>query len=223
MNSQSRMFQRLGGLGVVFSLLFAAAFVLTGNQPSTGASAVTVMKYFHAHRASEMASVFVLAAAAIVFFFFLSSLRRSLGRTIEGRQIAPLVTAGGAVYVSGLLLMGALLVALVDSAHYGMGATAQTLNVLSSDAWVPVVVGISILTLGTGFASLRSAALPRWLAWASIGLGILAIAGPLGALAFMIMPLWTLAAGIVLFRSSTPEEVSVTSPRTVPGLVSSNI
>jgi hypothetical protein len=220
MNTQSRMLQRIGGLGVVYGVLFAAAYVLIGNTPSTGASAAAVVKYYHSHRVTEMAGVFVVAAAVLVFSFFISSLRRTLSRTDEGRQLSSIVTAGGAIYVTGLLLMGALTVALVDCAKYGLSSAAQTLNVLSSDAWVPVVVGISILALATGIAGLRSAALPRWLAWVSVALGILAVAGPLGGIAFLVTPVWGIATGIVLLRSSTPDELGEMVQGPAPAVLS---
>ncbi len=202
MNTPSRLFQRLGGLGIVYSLLFVAANVLFGNDPSSGASGATVVKYYKAHRTSEIAGVFVVAAAAVVLTFFLTALRRKLGATSDGDRLAPIVTAGGAIYVVGLLIMTTLAVALVDTAKHGMTEAAQTLNVLSSDAWVPVVVGISIMALGTGISAVRHATLPKWLAWASVALGLLAVAGPLGAVAFLIAPLWTLAIGVVLLRSA---------------------
>jgi hypothetical protein len=213
MNTQSRMFQRLGGLGVAFGVLFSGAYVLMGSTPATGASGAAVLKYYHSHRVAETAGVFVVAAAALAFSFFLSSVRRTLSRTVEGRQLSSIVTAGGAIYITGLLLMGALTIALVDCANDKLSSAAQTLNVLSSDAWVPVVVGISILALATGIGALRSAALPRWLAWVSVGLGILAVAGPLGAIAFLVTPVWGIATGIVLLRASTPDEpVEVVQP-----------
>jgi hypothetical protein len=222
MSTHSRIFQRIGGLGIVYSLLFVGAFILFGSDPSTGASGASVIKYYHSHRVSVTAAVFVIAVAAVVLTFFIGSLRRTLSRTNEGRHLASIVTVGGAVYISGLVLTGALNIALIDSAHYGMSTTAQTLNVFSNDAWVPVVVGISILTLGTGVAALRSRALPRWLAWASVVLGIMAIAGPLGAIAFLATPLWTLATGIVLLRSPESEESGDAVHTTASALISSN-
>jgi hypothetical protein len=215
MNTQSKLFQRIGGLGIVYAALFVAAMVLTGNQPGAGASGATVVRYYHSHRVAWTATTFVTAALAIVFTFFLASVRRSLSRTTEGRQLSTVVTAGGAVYAGGLLLMGALGVALVDAANHHMTAAAQTLNVLSTDDWVPVVAGLSIVALGTGIAALRGATLPRWLAWASIGLGILAVAGPLGGVAFLITPVWTLATGIVLLRISSTDE-STEAAETAP-------
>jgi hypothetical protein len=161
MTTQSRIFQRLGGLGIAFSVLFVAANFLFGSSPSTGASAAKVIGYFHAHRTAETAGVFVVAAAAIAFTFFLAALRHKLGATDEGRRLSPIVTAGGTVYV---------------------------------------------VSLGTGVSAIRSATLPKWLAWASVALGVLAVSGPAGSIAFLIAPLWTLTVGIVILRSTTADE-----------------
>ena len=83
-----------------------------------------------------------------------------------------------------------------------MPATAQTLNVLSSDMWLPVVVGLALLGLGTGVSALRSATLPTWLGWVSVAFGLLALAGPAGGIAFLVAPAWALVIGIVIMRSS---------------------
>jgi hypothetical protein len=215
MNTQSRLFQRLGGLGIVFTVLFVLVNVLTGNEPGSNASGASVVRYYHSHQAAATAGVFVTAAAVLAFTFFLASLRRTLSSTSDGRFLASIVTAGGAVYATGLLIMGALTIALVDTAKHGMAGAAQTLNVLSTDDWVPVVVGLSLVALATGIAALRTHSLPRWVAWFSIGLGILAVAGPLGGLAFLVTPLWTLAVGIVLLRGKATDPEPAT-PSAVP-------
>lgn len=223
MDTQSRLLRRIGGLGIVYSVLYViGTLFLTGNQPTASASGAAVVTYYHSHRVAETAAVFVIAVAAVVFTFFLSSLRRTLGLTPEGRQLAPIVTAGGAVYVGGLLLMGSLIVALVDAAHHHLTAAAQTLNVLAADDFVPVVTGLSIVALGTGVAALRGATLPRWLAWASVGLGVLALAGPLGGVAFIVTPLWTLATGIVLLRSSAADRRIDTADTVAPTFTGAN-
>jgi hypothetical protein len=208
MQTQTRFWSRLGVLGVVYAALFVIANALIGNGPSAGASGATVVTYYRAHKASETAGVFVVAVAVIAFTFFLATLRHTLARTEESRLLASVVTAGGAVYAVGLLIMSALLVALVDAGHHDMVGAAQTLNVLSADAWVPVVVGLSVVALGTGVTALRTASLPTWLGWASIGLGILAVAGPAGGIAFLVAPLWALVVGIVILRSSRAQDPS---------------
>jgi len=209
MQPQTRIWSRLGILGIAYAFLFLVANFLIGNEPGTSSSGAAVVKYYRAHRASEIAGVFVVALALVAFTFFLASLRHRLSRTDEGRQLSGIVVAGGAVYTVGLLIMGALSMALVDAGHYNMVGAAQTLNVLSADAWVPVVVGLSLLALGTGVSALRGATLPKWIAWVSIALGVLAVSGPAGGIAFLLAPVWALILGVVLLRApATTERVA---------------
>ncbi|MGA8725029.1 MAG: hypothetical protein WB565_08295 [Acidimicrobiales bacterium] len=213
MQTQTKFWSRLGMLGGVYAVLFVVANVLIGNEPGAGAAPATVVKYFNAHRAAETAGVFVVAFAVVALTFFLASLRHTLSRTDEGGYLANVVTAGGAVYAVGLLMMATFMLASVDAAHYHLAGTAQTLNLLSNDTWVPVVVGLSLLGLGTGVSALRSATLPKWLGWVSVVFGVLALAGPAGAIAFLIAPVWALVTGIVILRSSR-----TTSALVDPGL-----
>ena len=202
MQTQTRFWSRLGVLGGVYAVLFVIADLLIGNQPDTGASGAAVLAYFHEHRVAETAGVFVVAVAVVALTFFLASLRYALGRTDGGRLLANVVTIGGAVYAAGLMMMAALTIALVDAAKNGLAGAAQTLNVLSNDMWLPVVTGLSVLGLGTGVAALRGATLPKWLGWVSVALGVLALSGPAGGIAFLVAPVWTLVTGIVIMLSS---------------------
>jgi succinate dehydrogenase/fumarate reductase cytochrome b subunit len=206
MEPKNRFWSRLGILGVAYGVLFATANVFVGNGPSTNASGASVVAYYQVHKVSEMVGVFVLAVALVAFTFFLASLRHALSRTDEGRQLSGIVTAGGAVYAVGLLIMATLTAALVDTGRYHLVGAAQTLNVLSADAWVPGVVGICLVALGTGVSALRNLTLPKWIGWVSVVLAIVALSGPAGAIAFLATPLWALVVGIVLFRSPAPVE-----------------
>jgi hypothetical protein len=203
--SNSRMWQWLGGMGIVFSILFVIANAFLGSTPSAKASPLKIVNYYNAHKTSVTAAVFVVAFAALAFAFFLSALRRALASSkADSGYVSQATLIGGAIYLGGLLLMDVLNVSLVDAAHYHQQAAAQTLNFLANDDWVPVVVGLSIVALSTGVAALRGRALPRWLGWASIVLGVLAVSGPIGGIAFLLAPVWTLAVGIVLVRRSGP-------------------
>ena len=201
MQTQSRFWSRLGVLGGIYAVLFVIANIFLG-EPGSGTAGATVVKYYHDHRTTEMVGVFAVAFAVVALTFFLASLRRTLSATDEGRYLANVVTAGGAVYAVGLMIMTSLTVALIDAANNNLPGTAQTLNLLSSDLWLPVVLGLALLGLGTGVAALRSATLPKWLGWVSVAFGLLALAGPAGGIAFLVAPAWALVIGIVIMRSS---------------------
>jgi hypothetical protein len=201
MQTPTRFWSRLGVLGGVYAVLFVIANILLG-EPGSGTAGAAVVTYYRDHQTTETIGVFAVAFAVVALTFFLASLRRTLSATDEGRYLANVVTAGGAVYTAGIMTMTALTVALVDAGKDNMPGTAQTLNVLSSDMWLPVVVGLALLGLGTGVAALRSATLPKWLGWVSVAFGLLALAGPAGGIAFLVAPVWALVIGIVIMRSS---------------------
>jgi hypothetical protein len=201
--SNSRLWHWLGGMGIAFSILLVLANVFLSRTPSAKASPVTIVNYYSAHKTSVMAGVFAVAFAALAFSFFLSALRRTLASAkADSGYVSQATLIGGAIYLGGLLLMDVFNVSLIDAAHYHQQTAAQTLNFLENDGWVPVVVGLSIVALSTGVAVLQGRVLPRWLGWASILLGILAVSGPLGGIAFLLAPVWTLAVGIALIRRS---------------------
>jgi hypothetical protein len=212
MTTQSRFWPRLGSLGIVFAVMLVAANVLIGNGPGTNASGASLIRYYHAHKAAEVAGVFAVAVGVVAFSFFVASLRERLGRTEDGSRLSSVVTAGGAIYAVGLLFMAALQIALIDAANNHMAGTAQTLNVLGNDLWVPVVAGLSVVALATGITALRGAALPKWLAWVSVALGVLALSGPIGGIAFLLAPVWTLVTGIVLMLDSSRNPTPAASP-----------
>ena len=202
MNTPSRSVQRLGALGIVYAVLYVVANAFTLNVPQAGAGAPQVITYYSSHFAPVTATIFLTIAGSVVFIFFTCSLRRALDITSESRVLSSVVTAGGAVYAAGLLVDALLANALLDAGHYHDAAAASAINVISSNDWVPVVAGACAVALGTGVAALRGGGLPRWLAWASIVLGVLAVAGPLGAAALWIWPLWSVTVGITLMRQS---------------------
>ncbi len=66
-----------------------------------------------------------------------------------------------------------------------------------------------------GVAGLRTATLPRWLGWISVAFGLLALAGPLGAVAFLAAPVWAVLAAVTILRArvagGTPAETAPVS------------
>jgi hypothetical protein len=213
MTSQTRPAQRVGALGIVYAVVFAVGYVLAGNGPSNTASGAAVVRYYTMHKGSETVAVFAVAIASVAFVLFASSLRRFLTRNNDSRLLSSAITSGSAVYATGVLAMAMLTMGLVDAAKHSMGGVAQTLNVLASEDWVPVVAGISITALASGVISLRTGALPRWLGWISIVLGIMAIAGPVGGIAFLLFPVWNVVLAAVILRrgSDVADDVTLAS------------
>jgi hypothetical protein len=220
--SSERPWRWIGGLGIVYSVLYLiGALLLTGSSPSDTASPAKVATYYADHKAALTGAVFTIAVAMVVFGFFLSSLRRVLSRSgRDGGYLSITIVIGGAVYIGGFLLSSLLQLALVEAGKNHADSVAQTLNYLSTYQWAPIVVGLSMTALGIGISGLRTRTLPSWLSWTSIAFGVLALAGPLGGIAYLLTPLWTLALAIVLVRPSArvvPTTISDRTPAPVAG------
>jgi hypothetical protein len=191
-------------LGVVFTILFAVGFLISGETPDSDATGEEVLTHYD-DTGKILFSVALLLLAALLFLFFAGVLRRQLAT--DGLEwLATVVFGGAVVYVVGLGLFGSSQFALIEAADAEQAAVAQTLNVVDNNNFAPAVIGLAVVLLASAWHVLAARSLPIWLGWVALVLGILALAGPLGFIAFLLFPLWVLAVSITLFRrTGTPE------------------
>ncbi len=197
------------------TIFFALGFIVFGGKDfDVNANPAKIVDYYHAHYNQGLMGAFAVALGAIGFAFFAGVLRNALtSAEARGRNLCSVAGIGTAIYLGGLLLQVVVQFGLVDAAHHRQADVAQTLNYLDQDDFFPTIAGLAIFLLATAAAILRTRALPVWLGWSALVLGVLALAGPLGAIAFLIAPLWTLVTSIVLLRRGTPiSESSIDAP-----------
>ncbi len=193
--------ERLAPLaGVVFTVLFAVAFVTSGETPEGDATGEAVIKHYD-DAGKFLLSVFLLLLAALLFMFFAGVLRRHLAAG-GPEWLASVVFGGAVVYVVGLGLFASSQFALVEAADANQPGVAQALNVIDNNNFAPAAIGLAAVLLSTAWHVLTARSLPMWLGWVALILGILAVAGPLGFFAFLLFPLWVLAVAVTLFRGA---------------------
>jgi hypothetical protein len=78
-------------------------------------------------------------------------------------------------------------------------AAAQALNLLALYLVLPLSAGGLVFGLAAGTVIARSAALPRWLGWAAILIGI-SLATPALIVGIAALALWTAAVAILMWR-----------------------
>jgi hypothetical protein len=88
-----------------------------------------------------------------------------------------------------------------DAVSSGTPEVAQAMNVLDHANFVPAMLGLVCTMVGTGVAGFRTRALPRWLAVASVAVGLLAPLGPGGFVPFSLFPLWVIVVAATIRRS----------------------
>jgi hypothetical protein len=188
--------------GVAFVVLLAVGLIIQ-SPPNTNKSPQYLYTWYNvnSHRTQIKISL-ILTDIAIVFgIFWFGYLRDRFGRTDLGARLSPVLLVGAGIFATGGLIFNGSLFALLDEPKKMLPATAQTLNFMQSDLGAAaLVVGISILMWAAGFIILKTRILPVWLAWVSFVLGVVALAGPIGFLAFLAAGIWILIVAFFMWR-----------------------
>jgi len=202
--------------GVLFVVLAVAAFIIGGETPGTDDSPQKILDFYVKNDNSQLWAGAVLAWSTVPLMFFLGVLRSTL-RAAEGpiARLSAVAFGGGIVLVLGALSFAGFTFTLGDVADDGLTPqAAQALNSLNSDFFFPVAVGVATLMIATTIATLGSRALPAWLGWAALVIGIVALT-PLGFFAFLAFLLWTIVTSIILWRARSAEPPATAPPAPV--------
>jgi hypothetical protein len=184
--------------GVVSVLLIIVSFIVGGETPEADASLREVVSYYSNHDTDLQLSAALLGLGAFFFILFTATIAALL-RSVqgEGRPSATVSLAGGIVFTVGLAIFAGLTFTAADVVDNVAPTGVQTLNALGSDMFFPVAVGAGAFLLGTGIGLLKTDALPTWLSWAAIVIGVVAIT-PIGFFGFLALGIWTLITSVLL-------------------------
>jgi hypothetical protein len=181
--------------------------VMAGSGPWTSDHAL--LDFFQQHAGAAHASAFFTFGSAVPFAVITAvatTRLRTLGLDVPGRIIAQL---GGALAASMLAISGLATLALTQDHVSDSAPAVRALYGLTFATGGPgFVVFTGLLLLGISIASLSGNALPRWLAWTGVAIGVVCAAGAL-AVAFdaldLLLPIgrfgslvWLVAIGFLL-------------------------
>ena len=194
----SRWSRWMPACGVLFVALLVASFALSGNTPGTDATGQQVISFYTAHSSKEQASNFLALYAVVFFVFFAAVLRAHLRRARPDGGALATASLGGAILVAvGGAIFCALGIALSDVPDKLDPGAAQALNVLTNDFFAPLIIGTCVFMIANGLAILRWEALPAWLGWVAIVIGVVAVT-PVGFFAFLVTMAWVLVVSVLL-------------------------
>lgn len=199
-----------GGLGYpVLTLLGFAAFP---EPPGGDVSAAHDPAWLAGHTGAVIAQSYVRALGAVAFLLLVVALGRAVER--RSRTGARLAYLGGGGYAVLLVASQATTSAAAEASRGGVdGSAIRVLDGLQSGLLDLSSLPAVLLFGGVGAVLLRSSRLPRWFALATVVGVPLALldagsydGGPLeavGLLGLAYFLLWSVAAGVVLLRSTT--------------------
>ena len=185
--------------GAAFAILFVLSFIVSGETPGADESGEKVIALISENESKQMLGAILGTVAAILFLFFNGSVRSTL-RAAEGDEgtLSAVAFAGGIVAATGMLIFSGIAFTLAEGVSDFEPGAAQALNALNANFFFPLAGGIATFQLATGLAAIRTGALPSWLAWTSLLIGVLMVT-PLGFFAFLAGVVWVLVASVVLW------------------------
>ncbi len=198
--------------GIVFAALLVVTFA-SPSSPSVHDSGAQVLAHYDKHHSAHELGDICGALGVVFFLFFISSLRSYFSRHEGGNGLATAAFAGGILIGVGGAVFTSLDFALADGRNDLTPAAAVAINVLNNDFFWPFEIGLVVFSFCIGLAILATAALPKWLGWVMIVIGIVALT-PVGFFAFFVVLPWSVIVAILVFRRSGSPSASVTPPPT---------
>jgi hypothetical protein len=197
--------------GVLFGIIVVVAIVTGGGEtPDANARPARVIAYYGTHRSEVETSAILFALAFLVLLLFAGVLRSYLRRTPAAEGLGSLALAGAVLMAVGALIGTGVEYGLAHQLHHLGPEVAQTLNFLDNELFLPVLAGAFVFGISSGLAILRGAALPKWLGWVAIVLGVVALIPPTGFFALLGFVIWTVIASILMYRrTGSPAETGV--------------
>jgi hypothetical protein len=188
--------------GIVFAVLLAVTFT-TPSTPDVHDTGQQVIQHYNDHKSAHLLGDITGGVAVVFFLFFISALR-SFFKDKEGADgLSMAAFAGGILIAVGGGLFTSLDVALIDARHDISPQAVQALNVLSNDIFFPFEIGLIVFALCTGLAIIASGALPKWLGWVMVVIGVVAFT-PVGFFGFFVVLLWSVIVAILIYRRTGP-------------------
>ena len=192
--------------------MLVVTFFFTPSSVSVHDSGAQVIAHYRLHHSAIFLGNFCGALGVIFFIFFVGSLRSYL-RSHDGGEGLSAVAFGGALLVgTGGAIFTSLEWALSDARNSISPAAAEALNVLTNDLFWPFEVGLVVFSLTIGLAILSTAALPKWLGWIAIVVGVVGFT-PVGFFGFFVIMIWAVIVSILVFRQSGTD---TTAPQELP-------
>ncbi len=199
--------------GVAFIVLAIISIIVGGEPKDATHPATEIVDWYIDNKDSVEISAFIGVAALALLVFFGAYLRNVLRAAAGGTDMLSLVSFIGLVLVAvGVAIDTTISLAIAERADDIDPIAVQSLQALWDNDFVPMALGALLFLWATGISVVRSGALPKWIGWIMIVLGIVALT-PLGFAAFLGAAVLILVISVLLTMrarsgATTPERYS---------------
>jgi hypothetical protein len=184
--------------GVAFVVVLIIGFLVSGEPPDVKNPAQEIVDHYVDNKDSVQIGVGLELIAAALLLFFAGYLRKVLRAAPgEGGMLPAVALAGATVMAAGAALDGTISFVLAESAGDIEPAAVQALQAIWDNDWPPIALGAAVLLLASGLSIALYGALPRWLGWVAILLGVIGLT-PIGFVSFLGGGIWILIVSVLL-------------------------
>ena len=201
--------------GLAFVILVIVSLAVSGEPPDPAESDVQeIIDFYVDNKSAVFVSSLLEALAATMLVFFAGYLRDHL-RAAEGgggHWLSSLVLVGATIIAVGLAIDATINFALAETADDVDPAAVEALSALWSNDFIPIALGTQVLMLAAGIAVVMHGALPKWLGWIALLLGVLSVT-PIGFVGVLGAALWIAVVSLLLtLRRPSPTPAGPAPP-----------
>ena len=184
--------------GVAFVVVGIIGFSISGEPKSADEPVKEIVDFYVDKKDSVQISAIAGVVAGLFLIFFGAYLRKVLRAAGGEGETLSLVSFIGLVLVAlGFAIDGTILFALAEAAEDIDPVAVQSLQALWDNDFLPIMLGVLAFLWATGISVIRSGALPKWLGWVMILLGIVGVT-PIGFVAAIGSAILVLVLSILL-------------------------
>jgi hypothetical protein len=176
-------------LAVIYLGFFAVLMATGADRQPDANPATLIADYDTSHLAIELFTYAAVVAGAVLVF---------LGAAVRSALVARTRRWTADVALLGFVLMALTLVtwaisslALYYAVDSGDTGVVRALNIVDTENFPFAMLGMACALVAVGVTALAEKALPTWLCWASIVLGVMSPLGPLAFAPFFLFAIWT--------------------------------
>lgn len=207
-------------MGVVAAILTVIGFIIAGSgSPDFLDKPQEIANYYTDDSGRIIVGSYIGLLSTAALIWFIGELRARMRRHEDGSgRLTNIAFGGGLVAAAMFLLVDLTNLAAAMRADEDNGilpATAATLNDVSNLALGTGALALSVLALAVAAHAFRTGMLPRWLAWATIAMALVALTPWSFIAAFISLP-WVVTVAVVLYLRDAPATVADTTSRPLP-------
>jgi hypothetical protein len=193
--------------GAAFVVMAIIGFIVGGEPKDATHPATEIANWYIDNKDSVEVSAFIGVAATVLLVFFGAYLRDILRVAAGGADMLSLVSFIGVVVVAvGFSIDSTISLAIAERADDIDPIAVQSLQALWDNDFIPIALGTLLFLWATGISVVRSGALPKWIGWIMLLLGVVALT-PFGFASFIGTAVLIVVISILLAmraRSATP-------------------